>query len=59
MSQSDWQPQPPAGVKPNFNDPNGARWRYQRYRYEQYQSGKQHEEILSFETWKERYFNPD
>lgn len=41
-----------------MKQPCAARWRYQRYRYDQYQSGKQREEILSFETWKKRYFNP-
>lgn len=25
MSQSDWPPQPPAGVKPNFKEPHAAR----------------------------------
>jgi len=54
----DWPPQQPEGAKPNFSDPGAAEWRYQRYRYEQYQAGKQQEEILPFDTWKERHFNP-
>lgn len=58
MPNPDWPPQPPEGAKPNFNDPGAANWRYQRYKYEQYQAGKQQEDILSFETWKERYFDP-
>lgn len=58
MPNPDWPPQPPEGTKPNFNDPGAANWRYQRYKYEQYQAGKQQEDILSFETWKERYFDP-
>ena len=55
---SNWPPQPPEGEKPDFNDPGAAKWRYQRYRYDQYLAGKQQEEILSFATWKERHFNP-
>ena len=58
MSDSDWPPQPPEGAKPNFPDPSAAAWRYQRYKYDQYLAGKQQEEILSFDTWKERHFNP-
>jgi hypothetical protein len=58
MSESDWPPYPPAGAKPKFNDPGAAEWRYQRYKYDQYEAGKQQEEILSFDSWKERYFNP-
>jgi hypothetical protein len=58
MSESDWPPYPPAGAKPKFNDPGAAEWRYQRYKYDQYEVGKQLEEILSFDSWKERYFNP-
>ncbi|MGA9379969.1 MAG: hypothetical protein WBV73_14500 [Phormidium sp.] len=58
MSESGWPPPPPKGDKPNFSDPGAAQWRYQRYKYDQYQAGKQLEEILSFDTWKERYFDP-
>ncbi len=58
MTSPDWPPQPPEGTKPNFNESGAANWRYQRYKYEQYQSGKQQENILSFEIWKERYFDP-
>ena len=58
MSNPDWPPQAPEGTKPNFNEPGAAEWRYERYKYDQYQAGKQQEDILSFETWKERYFNP-
>ena len=55
---SEWKPKPPEGIKPNLNDINAAEWRYQRYQYEQYQAGKQEQDILTFEIWKERYFNP-
>ncbi|WP_017720734.1 hypothetical protein [Kamptonema formosum] len=58
MSNSDWPPQPPEGAKPNLNDPGAAEWRYQRYKYDQYQAGKQQGDILPFEIWKDRYFNP-
>lgn len=58
MSNLNWPPQPPESPKPNFNDAGAAEWRYQRYKYDQYQAGKSQEDILSFETWKERYFNP-
>lgn len=58
MSNSGWPPQPPEGAKPNFNDSNAAAWRYQRYKYDRYLAGKQPEDILPFETWKERYFDP-
>jgi len=58
MSEPEWSPQPPKGTKPNFNEPGAAEWRYQRYQYEQYQAGKQLQDILSFEQWKARYFDP-
>ncbi|MBW4496336.1 MAG: hypothetical protein KME26_25320 [Oscillatoria princeps RMCB-10] len=55
MSNSDWPPQPPEGAKPNLNDPGAAEWRYQRYKYDQYQAGKQQGDILPFEIWKKWY----
>lgn len=58
MSDSEWPPQQPEGPKPNLNDPGAAKWRYQRYKLDQYQAGKQLEDILSFEQWRSRYFDP-
>ena len=58
MSNSGWPPQPPEGAKPNFNDSGAAEWRYQRYKYDRYLAEKQLQDILPFETWKERYFDP-
>lgn len=31
-----WPPPPPKGKKPAFNEPGGARYRYDRYRYEKW-----------------------
>lgn len=59
MPNSDWPPKLPTGAKPDFSStPEAAEWRYQRYQYNQYEAGKQFEDILPFDIWKERYFNP-
>ena len=36
-----WPPPEPSSVKPKWNEPGGARWRYDRYRYDKWmESGK-------------------
>lgn len=48
----------PNGPKPGIHETNGAAWRYQRYRHNASRQGKSEAEILSFETWRRRHFEP-
>ncbi len=51
-----WPPKRPGGKKPKLGAERAAEWRYERYRYQQFEKGKTQEEILDFETYKERHY---
>jgi hypothetical protein len=53
----DWPPKPPEGLKPPLDAPEAARWRYERYVYDQHAAGKRPGEVLDFEKWKSTYFD--
>jgi hypothetical protein len=46
-------PAPTTGAKPKWNEPGGTRYRYDRYRYQEWQKGRSPESLKS----PEEYFN--
>jgi hypothetical protein len=51
-------PQQAVGPKPALSDTGAAEWRYQRYVNRKQADGAVPQEILSFDTWKDRHFDP-
>ncbi|PTL79704.1 hypothetical protein [Vitiosangium sp. GDMCC 1.1324] len=54
----DGAPKLPLGPKPPLESPEAARWRYDRYLYDQHAAGRPSDEVLDFERWKSTYFDP-
>lgn len=52
-----WPPSGPVGPKPGKDAPGGDQWRYQRYLKQQYNKGKGADDVLDFDTWKDRHFD--
>jgi hypothetical protein len=53
-----WPPTMPEIPKPGLGEPGAAEWRYQRYVVTLYEQGASASDILSFNAWKIRNFDP-